>query len=75
MSTQQIEDRIMAERRPQGMPPTPGNPALYAGYSAECELMEEGDTTTFHSLEEAISEAGECCTIRDPWGLVVRAGE
>jgi hypothetical protein len=26
LATKEIEDRIMSERRPQGMPPTPANP-------------------------------------------------
>jgi len=31
---QEIEDRIMAARRPQGPPPTPGNPR-FVGYSVD----------------------------------------
>ena len=69
--SKEIEDRIMAERRPQPMPPTPPNPAVY---TIECEFLEEGEATTFSSLHRAIYETGECCTILDPVGDVVRMG-
>lgn len=57
MSSKEIEDRIMSERRPQPMPPTPGNPALYAALGAIAELGSDDPAERWqHKVERAAND-------------------
>ena len=60
MSSSEIEQRVMTERRPQGMPPTPGNPALegnYAALDAIAELGSDDPTEVFQKRREQQADA------------------
>ena len=52
MPSKEIEDRVMSERRPQPMPPTPGNPMFVIDVGGDFAVG-----TVFTSKERAVRVA------------------
>jgi hypothetical protein len=59
LPSKEIEDRIMSERRPQPMPPTPGNPTLYAALEAISELGSDDPAEGFQKRPQQPMCTGE----------------
>jgi hypothetical protein len=59
LPSKEIEDRIMSERRPQPMPPTPPNPTLYAALEAISELGSDDPAEGFQKRPQQPMYTGE----------------
>lgn len=59
MHNDETERRVMSGRRPQGPPPTPGNPALYAALLAIAELGSDNPAESFQKRPARLMRTGE----------------